>query len=115
MLLPTTSADTEEVGQSKLREREGGREEQTHRCDKRATGIRDHRPVKGDEAHAKTVDVSEERVDHLVLGTDPAYPGENGEGGEKVAREEVPEEGAEEREKEEAFAGHVSLLGATVL
>ena len=103
------------MGQSKLREREGGREEQTHRCDKRATGIRDHRPVKGDKAHAKTVDVSEERVDHLVLGTDPAYPGENGEGGEKVAGEEVPEEGAEECEKEEAFAGHMPLLGATVL
>ncbi len=40
--------------------------------------------------------VSEERVDHLVLGMDPAYPGENGEGGEEVAGEEVPEERAEE-------------------
>ena len=46
---------------------------------------------------------------------DPAYPGENGEGGEEVAGEEVPEKRAEKREKEETLPGHVPLLGATVL
>jgi len=60
------------------------------------------------------VSVSEERVDHLVLGTDPTHPGENGQGGEEVAGEEVPKEGTQEREEEEAFAGHVSLLSAAI-
>ena len=111
---PPLDADTKGVGQSRLREGEGGKREPTHRRDERAAGIRDHRPIKGDDAHAEAVGVSEERVDHLVLGTDPADPGENGEGGEEVTGEEVPEEGAQEREKEEAFAGHMPLLGAAV-
>ena len=113
---PPLDADTEGVSQVSRgfeKEEEGGRE-QTYRRDKRATDISDHRPIKGEEAHAKAMGVSEERVDHLVMGTNPADPGENGEGGEEVAREEVPEEGAQEREEEEAFAGHIPLLGAAV-
>ena len=87
---------------------------QTHWGDERAARIRDHRPVEGEEAHTKTVVVSEEGVDHLILGTDPADPGEDGKGGEEVAGEKVPEERAEKRDEEEAFAGHVALFGAAV-
>ena len=97
-----------------MRPREGKERTQTHWCDERAARIRDHRPIKGDEAHTKTVVVPEERVDHLILGADPADPGEDGEGGEEVPGEKVPEERAEKCDEEEAFAGHVPLLGAVV-
>ena len=103
------------VRQSSVRQGPGRESaEQTHWRDERAARIRDHGPIKGEDAHAQAVVVPEKRVDHPVLGADPAHPGEDGEGGEKVAGEEVPEEGAEKRDEEEAFAGHVALLGPAI-
>lgn len=79
------------------------------RCQRR-TDIRNLCPVECDERHAHSTRIPKELVDLDVVRRDPAYPGEDGERLEGVAREEVPSCGGEKGVEEEALARYAPAV-----
>ena len=82
----------------------------TYRDDQRTPPIRNHGPIKGDEAHSQTRCVTKEGIDGDVVRGDPADPVEPGQGGEDVTGKPVPDKAGGGGDGEEALTGHVFLV-----
>jgi len=60
------------------------------RCGKRRSNIRNLCPVKGDETHAHSMNITKHLVQRDIVRGDPAYPGEIAECLEQIPRQKVP-------------------------
>ena len=59
------------------------------RSGKRRTGVGDLTPVECENTHGHAVCDAEQLIDHTIVGSHPAYPGEARESGEEIGRQEV--------------------------
>jgi len=59
------------------------------------------------------VHVPKHLVEWDIIGSDPAYPGEDTESLEDVSGEEVPEESAREAIYEESLSGYAAAISDT--
>ena len=59
------------------------------RSGKRRTGVGDLAPVECEDTHGHAVCDAEQLIDHTIVGSHPAYPGEARESGEEIGRQEV--------------------------
>ena len=77
------------------------------------TNERDLRPIKSDQAHAHSVDVTKHLVERDVVGCNPAYPGEVAECLEQITRDQVPNSGCRETIEEEPLTANPAKLFST--
>ena len=85
------------------------------RSDERTVHKRDHAPVECQETHAQTGLVPEKLVDDYVVRRNPAYPVEDTERSENVAREPKPEKASKHGKQEELFTRDMLRLPFAVV
>lgn len=70
-------------------------------------------PIERDKGHAKTRGVTEQRVDGVVMRSDPSDPREGTEGAEEITGKDVPDGTTNENVQEETFTGDTATLTHT--